>query len=262
MEHITGHSLIAAERQRQVTVDGWSQGRDDVLGSNVFEHAADCYMYAKHSDVLPPSKWPFPPEFWSPKDRRRNLELSGALYQAAADVACRAGDQLRRDQLLGGVERCACLLDDLIIADHFLTWLLRGVVPSDVYSTNHTEYCYSWNGEDFSSVTFDSIEIALYGAADDNNGDHTHVYIGTVNRPSNSQFFPDASDVIEHMGNQACDYAGEYADDYPNVSSDAESELNEQLVSLFDHWCKKHGVYPSFYQVDSIKEFPLPPIIK
>lgn len=248
MKDITGHSLIAAERQRQITVEGWSESHDDFHGAVVLERAAECYMYATCSLGAPPSRWPFSPEWWKPKDRQRNLERAGALYQAAADVAGRAGDHQRREQLLGGVTSCA--------------WLLDGLISSATVSTNRAEYCYSWNGEDFKSGTFDSVKAALDDAVADNDGEHTHVYIGQVERPSNSCFFPDAGDLLEHMDSQAYDYAGEYSADYLDVSDEAKAELNELLSSLLDSWCRKHGVSPSFYQVGNVKEYPLPAMTK
>lgn len=124
------------------------------------------------------------------------------------------------------------------------------------------EFCYSWNGEDFRSGTFGSLGAALCSAAADNDGEHTHVYIGKAQRPINSQFFPNAEDVIEHIENQAYDYGGEFAEDYMDVSSEANEDLNNQLHALLDSWCKKHGLHPDFYQVYSVKEYLLPPIVK
>lgn len=124
------------------------------------------------------------------------------------------------------------------------------------------EYCYSWNGEDFKSGTFDRVKDALADAAADNDDEHAHVHIGKVERPSNSQFFPDAGDVMDHMENQAYDYGGEYAVDYLDVSDEAKAELNEQLSALLDAWCKKHEVSPNFYQVTSVKKYPVPATAK
>lgn len=126
--------------------------------------------------------------------------------------------------------------------------------------TKHTEYCYSWNGEDFKGDTFDTIKAALADAAAENDGDNTHVHVGKVEHPSNSQFFPDAGDVIDHMANQAYDYGGEYAEYYPDVSDEAKEELNVQLVALLEAWCQKHEVSPSFYQVSNVKEYPIPAV--
>lgn len=126
-------------------------------------------------------------------------------------------------------------------------------------SKQRAEYCYSWNGEDFEGNTFDTIKAALAAAAAENDDEHTHVHVGTVERPSNSFFFPDADDVIDHMADQAYDYGNEYAADYLDVVSDeAKAELNEQLETLLDAWCVKHGVSPDFYQVGGVKEYPVP----
>lgn len=129
-------------------------------------------------------------------------------------------------------------------------------------SKESTEYCYSWNGEDFNSGLFKSAEEALAEAAEENDNGHPLVHVGKASRPSNSRFFPDASDLIEHMGNQAADCGGEYAADYPDVSADAIADLDKQLESLLSAWCDKHGVGPSFYQIDEVKEYPLPTKIK
>ncbi|MGP7732977.1 hypothetical protein [Oceanimonas smirnovii] len=123
---------------------------------------------------------------------------------------------------------------------------------------SHTEYCYSWNGEDFKSDTFSSVKAAMADAAVENDGEHGVVYIGKVSRPDNSMFFPDAGDVIEHMAEQADDFAGEYASDYPDVSDEAKAELAERLETLLNAWCEKHGVSPAFYQVRDVKERSLP----
>lgn len=125
-----------------------------------------------------------------------------------------------------------------------------------------TEYCYSWNGEDFKSDIFGSVKAAIADAAIEDDGEHGVVYIGKVSRPDNSMFFPDAGDVIEHMAEQADDYAGEYASDYPDVSVDARAELAEQLKDLLSAWSEKHEIFPTFYQVSGVKEYPIPATAK
>ncbi len=121
-----------------------------------------------------------------------------------------------------------------------------------------TEYCYSWNGEDFSRGVFDSIPAALADAAGDNDEGLGTVHVGEVSRPCNSLFYPDADDVIDHMITQADDYAGEYASDYPDVSAEEKADLSKQLEALLDAWCQKCGISPTFYQVRNVKEYPLP----
>lgn len=121
-----------------------------------------------------------------------------------------------------------------------------------------TKYCYSWNGEDFKSDTFDSVQEALADAAVENDGEYFLVYVGEASRPSNSMFFPDAHVLIEKMYEQAGDYAGEHASDYPDASTEAVDDLTAQLHKLLSNWCEKHGIGPAFYQVSSVKEHTIP----
>ena len=76
----TGADLIAAERLRQVEVEGWTSAHDREHGSRRIELAADCY--AGYS-----SQWPWKPAQFKPKGRLHNLVVAGALYQAALDIA-------------------------------------------------------------------------------------------------------------------------------------------------------------------------------
>lgn len=110
----TGHQLIAAERQRQMDSEGWTSSHDDKHGPETLELAALCYRDAINQETLLPSQWPWSPEWWKPKSRQRNLERSGALYQAAADVAERAQNYEKRDSLRAHVASCSILLDSLL----------------------------------------------------------------------------------------------------------------------------------------------------
>lgn len=79
-------SLIAAERERQLQVEGWDQSHDD---NHIFDElaiAAACY-------AMPPSisartkHWPWDCGWWkpSPEDRIRELVKAGALIVAEID---------------------------------------------------------------------------------------------------------------------------------------------------------------------------------
>lgn len=111
---MTGAALIGAERQRQMTEEGWTTQHDDQHGPIVLEAAALCYRDAGDANSPHSDLWPWSPEWWKPKGRQRNLERAGALYQAAADAAERAGDYERRNDLLGQVASCAILLDSIV----------------------------------------------------------------------------------------------------------------------------------------------------
>ena len=50
------------------------------------------------------------------------------------------------------------------------------------------------------------------------------------------EFVPDPSDIIEIMRDRACDIAGDAAEDFPDVSDAAASELE----GFLDAWAEKH----------------------
>lgn len=116
-------------------------------------------------------------------------------------------------------------------------------------------WCYSLNGEDYTSGTFESVEATLAAGqkeakaqiADGENVDF--IYVAKAEQQHNYSFFPDGSDIIEHMADQADSVGGDYANNYPDVSDEAETELTTELHALLEKWCEKHGVSPSFYQV-------------
>ena len=84
-----GRELIAEERERQQTKEGWDAGHDDEHELGELGRAA--YCYEKHPPGLAsqPLDWPWQTADWKPKDRLRNLVRAGALYQAEIDRLCR-----------------------------------------------------------------------------------------------------------------------------------------------------------------------------
>lgn len=84
---------IAAERKRQIDVEGWGARHDDRSGGDLAVAAA-CYAlpaqrlsmmvdpYATEGVSLLSSLWPWSHEWWKPKDRRRDLVRAGALIVA------------------------------------------------------------------------------------------------------------------------------------------------------------------------------------
>lgn len=110
----TGQQLIAAERDRQIAAEGWTHDHDDRQGAEALELAAVSYRDATGADSAPHAQWPWDPKWWKPKSRQENLVRAGAIYQAAADAAERAGDYARRDSLLEHVASCSILLDSVL----------------------------------------------------------------------------------------------------------------------------------------------------
>lgn len=86
---------VVAERQRQVSEEGWSATHDDSHNNGELAAAAACYAsphrafkavdgvgrgykpYTVYRDL-----WPWIDQWWKPKDRRRDLVQAGALIIA------------------------------------------------------------------------------------------------------------------------------------------------------------------------------------
>lgn len=105
-EPATGAELIAAERARQVDVEGWTPEHDAEHAGESLALAACCYAlpdsmrkYQRRAIPEPfqapdrsdrtravPVLWPWHPDFWKPtEDRVRELVKAGALLAAEID---------------------------------------------------------------------------------------------------------------------------------------------------------------------------------
>lgn len=77
---------IAAERQRQQSVEGWSIEHDDAHDDFELSRAASGYaaMPWRRTEgrLLSPTGWPWSAEWWKPKDNRSDLVRAGALIVA------------------------------------------------------------------------------------------------------------------------------------------------------------------------------------
>lgn len=91
-----GVDLIAAERRRQVEVEGWTPEHDAQRGDDL-ALAAACYTIPEswrrsHVLALWPLGWPWKP---CPDDRVRELVKAGALIAAEIDRLLRANEVSR-----------------------------------------------------------------------------------------------------------------------------------------------------------------------
>lgn len=81
---------MVAERERQITQEGYSPERDASMPPGELAGAGVCYA-AEHSHtaiarVGPlPAEWPWDAEWWKPKGKDRDLIRAGALIAAEAD---------------------------------------------------------------------------------------------------------------------------------------------------------------------------------
>lgn len=87
----TGMSLIAAERRRQVEVEGYGADHDRDEVSESLVRAAVCYATPAYRRVMlgrrAPIDWPWEADYWkpTPDDRVRELVKAGALIAAEID---------------------------------------------------------------------------------------------------------------------------------------------------------------------------------
>ena len=93
---MTGIELIAAERERQISVEGWTAEHDDKHNNRQLVRAAACYADPTYETVEfemrdTPYRWPWEPSWWKPdRDPIRNLVKAGALIAAEIDRMQRA----------------------------------------------------------------------------------------------------------------------------------------------------------------------------
>ena len=86
---------VAAERRRQMEVEGWTTAHDDAHDDGSLAQAAACYchpsppLYPIHKF---PMWWPdsWSAKWWKPKSRRRNLIRAAALIIAEIERLDRA----------------------------------------------------------------------------------------------------------------------------------------------------------------------------
>lgn len=95
---------VLAERQRQLTVKGWTLSHDDDFTAGELEKAAACYAIqasgwlqvgsvdaATYSQAEPLNGlWPWDLRWWKPEDPREDLLKAGALTLAAIERRDRA----------------------------------------------------------------------------------------------------------------------------------------------------------------------------
>jgi HPt (histidine-containing phosphotransfer) domain-containing protein len=75
---------IAAERQRQINMEGWTAAHDDAHDLGQIAAAAGVYALVasgRHLDIAA-QFWPWDYQWWKPCDARRNLVKAGALIVA------------------------------------------------------------------------------------------------------------------------------------------------------------------------------------
>jgi hypothetical protein len=103
----SGVVLIAAERQRQIDVEGWTAEHDDDHTNGQLARAGACYAIrsGRHDNkyAYTPLAWPWDTEWWKPSpDPIRNLVKAGALIAAEIDRLQRLAARAKP------VRKCIC----------------------------------------------------------------------------------------------------------------------------------------------------------
>lgn len=131
-----GPKIVLAERKRQMQVEGFDSARDDGYTNGELGRAAQCYereasqremvdvaiegdkwavLTGPHQEGYPtmPESWPFPPTWWKPGDRIRELAKAGALYLAEAERLKRAGEPEKASDVEKQALGCCAGIDNL-----------------------------------------------------------------------------------------------------------------------------------------------------
>jgi hypothetical protein len=100
---------VAAERERQKTIEGFTEAHDDAHAKGEMAAAAACYAFQSVRRYVAPAPfdWPWEVQSWKPKDRRRNLVLAGALIIAEIERLDRASPPAPAKRLDDGTEEQA-----------------------------------------------------------------------------------------------------------------------------------------------------------
>lgn len=107
---------VLAERQRQISVEGWTPEHDDGHKNGDLAIAGACYAsnaatwLQRGSDALredyrslsPGARWPWLIEWWKPTNERRDLVKAGALILAEIERLDRAAAAAKGAQALEG----------------------------------------------------------------------------------------------------------------------------------------------------------------
>ncbi|HVJ44690.1 MAG TPA: hypothetical protein VM639_24550 [Dongiaceae bacterium] len=106
MKETSAIADVIAERQRQISVEGWTPEHDDEHAHGEMARAAACYALGymmekprpnnpmERQTFKPSMLWPWGRRWWKPKDRRRDLVRAAALIIAEIERLDRAAKPL------------------------------------------------------------------------------------------------------------------------------------------------------------------------
>lgn len=87
----TAATDVLAERQRQMSAEGWAPEHDDEHDNGQLASAASCYaLFADAQGFSVPAHWPWSGSWWKQSGQRRDLVKAGALILAEIERLDRA----------------------------------------------------------------------------------------------------------------------------------------------------------------------------
>lgn len=112
-----------------------------------------------------------------------------------------------------------------------------------------TEYCWTVDGENFSGRHATRVDAIQEAKDSTDEWRHDQIETGTVVPRSAIEFFPSANDMVEHAAEHAYNECGDNAADWPEVSDEAEADLDLVLSGFLQSWIMRHRLTPTFYTV-------------
>jgi hypothetical protein len=97
---MNGIERIAAERERQIRVEGFDDEHDDELVNGELADGAACYCIGQNFVFVlhgKPKLWQFEKSWWKPSENRiRDLEKAGAMIAAEIDRLLRIEEKYKK----------------------------------------------------------------------------------------------------------------------------------------------------------------------
>jgi len=85
---------VLAERQRQISAEGWTPEHDDEHDGHEMAHAAACYAYPELTALVGVKTWPWAAEWFKVRDHRSNYVRAAALLLAEIERLDRSGKRI------------------------------------------------------------------------------------------------------------------------------------------------------------------------
>lgn len=118
--------------------------------------------------------------------------------------------------------------------------------PIECWSVDEEQYNFGSKEEVIDYLwhdSFDSTGVFLVGQK---------IFQAEAVHPKASRFVPDVCWVLEEMGNSAWDECGEWAEDFPDCSKEAQKLLTNYLKRWADKYCKV-----TFFNVTNVKPYEI-----